>query len=347
MPRLPALLAAAALAGPAPAADRPATGTPNPAFDPLDRAVLAHMDNVGATAATVAVSKDGKLLHSRGFGWRDQEKTTPTPPDALFRLASVTKSFTKAVVAEAVRAGHLSPDDKLIDRVGIKPAGGQLGDERLKAVTVRHLLEHKGGWQQPGVFDPVFRPAAVAKKLNLDRPVGPADVVAYALGRELQYDPGTKTAYSNFGYVALGQVLAAAEKQPTYFAALRELVLKPAWVGDVWPGSSRTPHPREVWTPAKPAEAPLEVLDAAGGLVGSAPTVCRFLHRYWLTGDRRRPGEKGVATAFGSLPGTTAMARQRPDGLNVVVLMNNRRDAHIDADLEALKAAVDAAVDKK
>jgi hypothetical protein len=45
------------------------------------------------------------------------------------------------------------------------------------------------------------------------------------------------------------------------------------------------------------------------------------------------------------MPGTTAMAKQRKDGLNVAVLINNRRDANYNDDLQTLKAAVDNALD--
>jgi hypothetical protein len=46
------------------------------------------------------------------------------------------------------------------------------------------------------------------------------------------------------------------------------------------------------------------------------------------------------------MPGTTAMARQRKDGLNIAVLINNRRDGKYNEDLQTLKAAVDNALVK-
>jgi type III secretory pathway lipoprotein EscJ len=69
------------------------------------------------------------------------------------------------------------------------------------------------------------------------------------------------------------------------------------------------------------------------------------MSHYVLNGETRQPGGTIDSTFFGSMPGTTAMARQRKDGLNIAVLINNRRDANFNEDLKTLKAAVDNAVD--
>src|SRR5262245_33226955 len=94
------------LVGSAPVAadDRPSTGNESPRFAPLDAAVQSVMDTLGCQAATVAVSREGRLLHSRGFGWQDETKKTPVPPDAQFRIASVTKAITAAAVRAEARA---------------------------------------------------------------------------------------------------------------------------------------------------------------------------------------------------------------------------------------------------
>jgi hypothetical protein len=70
------------------------------------------------------------------------------------------------------------------------------------------------------------------------------------------------------------------------------------------------------------------------------------MNSYVLNGEKRRPGGTIDSKFLGSMPGTTAMARQRKDGLNVAVLINNRRDANYNDDLQTLKAAVDKALAK-
>src|SRR2546423_1495171 len=76
-------------------------------FDAGEREVRACMGLVRSRAAEVAVSRAGKLVYSRAFGWRDGAGKVPTPPDALFRMGTATKPSTAAAIKELVRAGKL------------------------------------------------------------------------------------------------------------------------------------------------------------------------------------------------------------------------------------------------
>jgi hypothetical protein len=85
-------------------------------------------------------------------------------------------------------------------------------------------------------------------------------------------------------------------------------------------------------------------MDANGGLVASAPALGQFMRAYWLSGDVRKADERWAWHFFGSLPGTTAMVRQREDGVDIAVLFNARRD-EFEADNEVLKKTMDEAID--
>jgi CubicO group peptidase (beta-lactamase class C family) len=332
--------------GPAAAGERPASGKPVPGLEPIDKAVLRFMDTIDCQAATVAVSKDGRLVYARGFGWLDKERTQPLPPDALMRIASVTKPVTAATVRNAVRAGRLRLDDKAFDVICVKPPGGKVADARIKDVTIGQLLAHKGGWDRNQSFDPMLQTRRIEKELGLTGAATPANVIEYMLGQPLQFAPGEKAAYSNFGYCVLGRVLEAAMKEP-YGDCVQHSICKPLGIKDMRLGSSAAAKrdPREVWYPVPDDAFPLEVMDAHGGLIASAPALCRFLQAYWISGEPRRPGQKEDWVSFGSLPGTTAMVRQREDGINVVVLCNGRRDKHFEEDNESLKKMMDEAID--
>ena len=147
-------------------------------------------------------------------------------------------------------------------------------------------------------------------------------------------------------------MFVARSRQPF---PIEQNLLGPLGIGDIRVGRTRKRHPREVAYPVPPDAFPLEIHDANGGLIASAPALCRFMRHYWISGRRREPGQRQRWFFFGSLPGTTSMVCQRPDGTDVAVLLNARRDKHIhddNAELSrvvnaALDAALDATLDKK
>jgi N-acyl-D-amino-acid deacylase len=340
------LLAAVLTGAPIRADDRPVTGKAVPALQSLDRAVLEFMDQLGCSAATVAISRGNQLLYSRGFGWSDEARKTPVSPTALMRIASVTKPFTMAMVRHAIREQKLTLNTRAFDLLAIEPPGGKLADPRLHQITVGQLLEHKGGWDRGQSFDPMFRTREIKDELKIAGPVRPVDVIRYMLARPLQFTPGERTAYSNFGYCVLGRVLEKVMHEP-YADCLQLSICQPLRIRDLKVGATAAARrdPREVWYPVADNAFSLEVMDSHGGIIGSAPAVCQFLAAYWLNGEPRQAGGRAEYAFFGSLPGTTAMAHQRPDGYNAVVLLNGRRDRQIEADNETLKKIVDEALD--
>ena len=94
------------------------------------------------------------------------------------------------------------------------PPGGRF-DLRWEKVTVRQCLQHTGGWDRDkkGGFDPIGIPRRITRALQLEGPPAPDDVVRYMMGRPLDFDPGTRVAYSNIGYLVLGRVIEAVTGQ--------------------------------------------------------------------------------------------------------------------------------------
>ena len=321
--------------------DRPSTGTAKPEYAELDTAIVEFMDTIEASAASVAVSKGDKILYSRGFGWKDKQKTTPTPPDALFRIASLSKTFTAAAINTLIAKRRLAFDDKALAILKLEPYNGTLGDKRLKEVSIKHLLDHKAGWDRDISNDPMFYPKRIAEKLKLEGKPTPSDVVRYMLAQKLDTEPGEVRAYSNFGYCMLGEILAQKLHRNSYFDAMNELVLKPHGITDIYAGVEDPRPPREVDYPFETTPYHLDFMTANGGLVASAPAVAKFLLHYWAIGKPRERLDGYNYIFFGSLPGTTALARQYADGTNVVVLFNNRRDFVYNDDNDKLVEAVD------
>lgn len=324
----------------------PITGTYAPALGAYDRAMVQFMHERSIQAGTLAVMKNGVIVLSRGYGWLDFNHTTLVPPDALFRFASITKPITAAAIKTLIRQGKLTADTRVFPLLQVKPANGT-PDPRLKDVTVQNLLDHKGGWDinQLG-YDPMFYSIQIAQALGVASPPSKLDIARYMAGQPLSFTPGTREAYSNFGYMLLGLVIEKVSGEP-YLQYVQQNVFNPLGIHDILDAHTlpNSRNPREPWysdpntcpdvflPPQFPSVAcpdggwDIENMESHGGLIGSGPAMAHFMQAYWLTGDPRSPGQSEDWLFYGSLDGTFTMARWRTDNVNIVALFNQRADA--------------------
>jgi CubicO group peptidase (beta-lactamase class C family) len=230
--------------------EMPITGAAVPGLEPFDQSVRALMQQYGLPGGAVAVVRDGKLIYARGFGYADVEKKTLVAPDALFRIASVSKAITSAAIMKLVEEGKLTLDDRVAPFIAhLAPAPGATVDPRWEQITIRHLLDHTGGWDRDkpnGGFDPMFRPAIAAAAVGAPAPASGETVIRYMKGMPLDFNPGEKFAYSNFGYDILGRVIERLSGMP-YEEYVRARVLMPV-------GATRTRQGRSRLVDALPGE---------------------------------------------------------------------------------------------
>jgi N-acyl-D-amino-acid deacylase len=206
----------------------PLTGAANADLEPLDRLMTSFVEENKVPGASLAVTRNGKLVYARGVGFADVEKKEAVQPAALFRIASVSKPLTAVAVLQLVERGKLTLDDKVTARMKLTPfvAPGSRLDPRWRQITVRHCLQHTGGWDRDKSFDPIGRPWDIAKALRIRPPVTPAHIVRYMMGQPLDFDPGQRFAYSNLGYLVLSRVIEAVTGQ-RYEGYVRKEVLAP------------------------------------------------------------------------------------------------------------------------
>lgn len=335
--------AAGALAGPhlahgradPPLGELPVTGRDDPNLAAFDRLMAAFVTLYEVPGAALAVTRKGKLVYARGFGYADVEKKEPVRPDGLFRVASLSKPVTAAAVLRLVDAGKLRLRDKAFDLVKVEPhlKPGAKPDPRLKDVTVLHLLHHTAGWDRAASGDPmVGRSVAIAKALKVDPPARADHIVRYMAGKPLDFGPGQRHAYSNFGYCLLGRVIEAVAGKG-YEEYVRAEVLAPLGVtrmrlGKTLPegraaGEVRYYDERGRTAPCvvgpqlgKPVPTPygawsLEAMDAHGGWVGSAVDLVRFAAAFDDPARSKVLSRDGVATMFAWPDGA---AGYEPDG---------------------------------
>lgn len=104
--------------------------------------------------AAVAIIKDAHLVFARGFGLADREQNLPVTPQSLFRIASVSETFTAGAIMHLVQSGCLRLNDTVMPLLGptLRSAVGVPGDERLKTFTVRHPLQRGGVGTEPNAL---------------------------------------------------------------------------------------------------------------------------------------------------------------------------------------------------
>ena len=354
-----------------PPLELPLTGEAEPELTVFDQALRGYMAQKGLRGATLAISRNGKQLLSRGYGYFDAEERTPMPADAMIRIASNVKPLTAMLVHHLARSEKLEFETPVREYLDIQPPAGQKLDPRWDKVTIATLLQHRGGWDRkaaieghPDGFDPMFEHALIAKSLKRSPPLKSRDFIDYMAGQPLQFEPGEKFAYSNFGYCLLGRVVEKATGM-SYIDALKKELLDPLGATDIELARTRPEdrHPREpvyrdrgsapnaLTAAGEDVRAPdgsyiAEAHDSHGGVIGSAPHLLKVLDRYWIDGAVRQPGEQSRFEHLGSLPGNFSVLIQRADGVNIVCNFNQRTDPAVKEDVETLlNATADAITD--
>jgi N-acyl-D-amino-acid deacylase len=246
----------------------------------------------------LAVVKGRRLVFLRGYGWADREQKLEVKPDSLFRIASISKPFTAVAILKLVEAGKLDLNARAIEVAGFEPkaSGSRSPDPRLKSITVRQCLHHTGGWDRDASGDPMFRSVEIAGAMGVLAPARPETIIRYVLGQPLDFDPGARFAYSNFGYCLLGRIIEKVSGT-SYFDFVRDTVLHPMRITGMRLGASLEPdragNEVRYYTPENrrgpsvfpnsPETVPepygtfcLEAMDAHGGWLASAIDLARF-----------------------------------------------------------------------
>lgn len=170
------------------------------AVDPLSAEVdklFAQWDRADAPGYSVAVVRDGRVVHARGYGMADLEHDVRLTPRSVFDIGSTSKQFTAASVLLLARQGKLSLDDEVRKHIP------ELRQYEWP-VTVRHLLNHTGGVRD---YLTLMSLAGMSHRNDYtDRQV----TSLIARQTALNFRPGDEHLYSNSGYYLLGEIVRRA-----------------------------------------------------------------------------------------------------------------------------------------
>lgn len=335
------------------------TGEDVPGWGHVDAGVEDYMQTWAVPGAALAVASAGRLLFAHGYTW-DTADAEIIRPESLFRIASMSKPITSVAVHQLIERGLLSHDTRVVDVLALRPPPGQTPDPRLADVTVDHLLYHTGGWDRDLTYDPMFQDEYIAASLGVELPISKWDIATFMTGRRMQFDPGARYAYSNYGYCLLGLIIEQITGRD-YSEWVAENIFQPIGVGRPRRGHStlheRAPgEVRYYGVPGDDAQYSINVenMDSHGGWVLSAPDYVRFLGALFDDFDaspllsRRsledmvevnaatseyygrgwvvtRENGAAVYGHSGSLPGTLTNGRWAEPGIAMAAFINTRK----------------------
>lgn len=287
---------------PARPTEQPTSGITGAGLEAFDEAMLNIMAKWHLPGGQLAVAKDGRLVLNRAYGYADREKRETATPGHLFRVGSVSKTLTTVAILSLIEQGGLRLSDKAFKLLpDLRPPKNATVDPRIYDISVLQLLQHEGGWASHDLLELPWSRMAAATVGESD-PAACEVVIRYALSVPLDFAPGTKSNYSNFGYCVLGRVIERVAagllgERANYEAFVQSRILKRAGITRMRIGRTRLTEraPGEVryysaaGQPLSPSVYPGEgyvpfayggfhvpASDAAGGWIGSAVDLVRF-----------------------------------------------------------------------
>ena len=166
------------------------------AFPEIDRIVQEFATRARVPGAAWGIVIDGELAHTGVTGYRDVPSKSPVTPDSVFRIASMTKSFTAVAILKLRDEGKLSLDDPAEKYVPEMKALVYPTSDSPR-ITIRHLLSHSEGFPEDNPWG--------------DQQLAETDEALSALikaGIPFSNAPGVAYEYSNFGFAILGRIVA-------------------------------------------------------------------------------------------------------------------------------------------
>ncbi len=176
--------------------------------------LLTRYSEYGLFNGAVIVANDGGVILEKAYGFANYQWDVPLTKDAKFRVGSVTKQFTAALILQLVSEGKIKLDGKITDYLPgyRKDTGGK--------VTIRELLNHTSGIKSYTNMPNVWRD-------SLRNHYTEVYMLKHFQMGDLEFTPGSNFNYNNTGYYLLA---AIAEKVTgeKYSDLIKKRLLEPA-----------------------------------------------------------------------------------------------------------------------
>ena len=173
-----------------------------PSEQQVDSFIEQGMAKMDIPGAAVALIKNGKITHVRGFGVTG-DSGIPVTAHTPFQIASMTKSFTSLVVLQLAEEKRLSIDDPVVKYI---PHFHTSDDEVSDRITIRQLMDHRSGIST--LDGNRYQRTTYRGKDATER------AVRNLSSARLRDSPGERFHYSNANYATLAHLIETIEQAP-------------------------------------------------------------------------------------------------------------------------------------
>lgn len=273
------------------------------AFPVIEKMYREYAEQQHFPGLVFGVMVDGKLVHSGQYGYTDVAQKTPVTTQSVFRIASMTKSFTALAILQFRDAGKLRLDDPVQQYVPALKDMPYLTQD-APPITIRHLLTHAAGFPEDNPWGD--------RQLS-DSPTEFTQLLE--AGISFSNVPGVAYEYSNLGFTLLGTIITNVSGQP-YQQYINDQILKPLEMNDTYWEYTEVPANQlahgyrragEQWQ-----EEPL-LHDGAFGAMGGLLTSLEDFSRYMALHLSAWPPRDAAASAV--LPRSSLREMHQPQRL--------------------------------
>jgi CubicO group peptidase (beta-lactamase class C family) len=172
-------------------------------------------------SGSVLIAKNGKSIFEKSVGFANIERRIPNNLNTKFNLGSMNKMFTAVAIAQLAQQQKLNFEDQIGKYLTDYP------DQDVAKVTIHQLLTHTGGTGD--IFGPEF-------EKNIEKLKEPKDYIALYGHRPIEFQPGSRFGYSNYGFVLLGAIIEKISGK-NYYDYIRDHIYQPAGMtssGSYW-----------------------------------------------------------------------------------------------------------------
>jgi CubicO group peptidase (beta-lactamase class C family) len=273
----------------------------------IDKVMADGIASGKLAGATVGVMKDGKIVFLKGYGYSDLEDGQPVKADTIFRIGSITKQFTTAMLMMLVERGQLSLSDPISKYFPDFP--------KADGITVRHLLDHTSGIHS--YTDKNFQSRGW-------RAHDTKEMISYIAGQDnlTDFAVGEDYRYNNSAYVLAGAIVEKLTGKP-YGVALEEMITKPLGLKDTAYDDERAIIQRRAkgydladGKLANPLPLSVSVAHGAGAMRSTAADMLRWQDALF-SGKVVKPESLAIMTEPSKLKDgrlTSAVSKSYPSG---------------------------------